>query len=57
MSLNRISGCIHDIMNLVIQKITLTLSLLALMSLNTFNTVKGIATGVGRDMKAVIVCL
>ena len=40
-------------MCLVIRKIILVLSLFALMSFNACNTVKGTATGAGRDMKAV----
>ena len=37
----------------VIRKIILVLSLFALVSLNACNTVKGTATGVGRDVKAI----
>ena len=37
----------------VIRKIILVLSLFALVSLNACNTVKGTATGVGSDVKAI----
>ena len=38
---------------MMIRKIILVLSLFALVSLNACNTVKGTATGVGRDVKAI----
>ena len=44
---------VHDIVHLVIRKIIFVLSLFALILLNACNTVKGTATGVGRDAKAV----
>jgi len=43
----------HDIIYLVIRKTILLLSLLALVSLNACNTVKGTATGAGRDLKTI----
>ena len=40
-------------MYIVIRKIILVLSLFVLMSLNACNTIKGTATGAGRDIKAI----
>jgi len=40
-------------MYLVIRKIILVLSLFGLMSLNAYNTIKGTATGAGRDIKTI----
>ena len=51
--LDCVSLCDHDKIYTVIRKLYLILTLIILLQLNACNTVKGTATGAGRDIKAI----